>query len=117
MNPPIVYTRGTSYDLTHTYTAPTYLGATLIFTVKNVPNDSDETDLTNALMIPKVITMSGSSFPQTTPITINPADVEVSKLPGKYYYSVKIIDTQGKEYPAASGVFTLAAITTNEITS
>jgi hypothetical protein len=117
MNPAITYTRGTSYALTHTYTAPVYLGATLIFTVKSVQNDTDITDLTNAIMTPKVITMSGSSFPQQTLIQLNPADVSVDTVPGKYYYSIKIIDTQGKEYPAASGVFNLAAITTNEITS
>lgn len=117
MNPALTYPRGTTYNLTHNYTAPTYLGATLIFTVKNVPNDSDETDLTNALMAPKVITMSGSSFPQTTLITINPADVSLDMEPGKYYYSVKVIDTQGAEYIVASGVFTLVAFTTNEITS
>jgi hypothetical protein len=117
MNPALTYPRGTTYNLTHNYTAPTYLGATLIFTVKNVPNDSDITDLTNALMTPKVITMSGSTFPQTTPIAINPGDVAVSEEPGKYYYSVKVIDTHGGEYIVASGPFNLTAFTTNEITS
>ncbi len=117
MNPALTYPRGTTYYLTHTYTAPTYLGATLLFVVKNVPNDSDETDLTNALMTPKVISMGGSSFPQTTLIRINPADVAVTKTPGKYYYSVKVIDTNGDEFIVASGVFNLTAFTTNEITS
>ena len=114
MNNGLTYTRGTTYNLTHTYTAPTYLGATLIFTVKNVPNDSDETDLTNALFTPKHVTMSGSSFPQTTPITINPTDVAVTMQPGKYYYSVKVIDTEGEEFVVATGTFTLVAATTNE---
>jgi len=117
MNPALTYTRGTSYAATHTYVAPVYLGATLLFTVKSVPNDTDITDTTNAIMTPKVITMSGSSFPQTTVIQINPADVSVDTEPGKYYYSIKVIDTAGKEYAAASGVFNLEAITTNEITS
>lgn len=117
MNPAITYTRGTSYAVTHNYTAPQYLGATLIFTVKTVQNDTDITDLTNAIMAPKVITMSGSSFPQSTVIQMNPGDVSVDTAPGKCYYSIKVIDTQGKEYPVASGVFNLVAITTNEITS
>lgn len=116
MNPAITYTRGTTYNLTHTYTAPTYLGAKLIFTVKTVQNDTDITDLTNAVMTPKVITMSGSSFPQTTNIVINPADVAVTMEPGKYYYSIKVIDTQGEEYIVAQGRFDLVAYPTNEIT-
>jgi hypothetical protein len=117
MNPALTYPRGTTYSLTHTYTAPQYLGVTLIFTVKTVKNDSDITDITNAIMTPKVITMSGSSFPQTTPITIDPGDVSVNTKPGKDYYSIKVIDTQGNEYIVASGVFNLTAFTTNEITS
>lgn len=114
MNPAITYTRGTTYNLTHTYTAPTYLGATLIFTVKTVQNDTDNTDLTNAVMTPKKITMTGSTFPQTTPITIHPTDVAVTMAPGKYFYSIKVIDTQGEEFIVASGTFNLEAVTTNE---
>lgn len=114
MNPAITYTRGTTYGLTHTYTAPTYLGAILIFTVKTVPNDTDHTDLTNAVMTPKRVTMTGSTFPQTTSITINPNDVAVTTEPGKCYYSIKVIDTQGEEFIVVKGVFNLEATTTNE---
>lgn len=110
----IIYTRGTTYKITHTYTAPTYLGATLYFTVKKVANDSDATDTTNAVLPPKVITMTGSTFPQTTTITIAPSDVPVTVAPGKYFYSIKVKDTNGGEYVADSGIFTLEAITTNE---
>lgn len=117
MNSDLTYTRGTTYNLTHTYTAPEYLGATLIFTAKTVANDTDITDLTNAIMAPKIITMSGSSFPQTTNIAINPGDVAVTQIPGKFYYSIKIIDTDGEEYIVAQGRFNLVAYTTNEITS
>jgi len=116
MSPTITYTRGTTYNLTHTYTAPEYLGATLIFTVKTVPNDTDITDLTNAVLTPKVIAMSGSSFPQTTAVTINPPDVPVTMVPGNYYYSIKIIDTDGEEFIAVSGSFVLKAVPTNDIT-
>lgn len=117
MNPNLTYTRGTTYNLTHTYTAPTYLGAKLIFTAKTVANDTDETDLTNSIMNPKIITMTGSTFPQTTNIVINPADVAVTVTPGNYWYSIKIIDTQGEEYIVAQGRFDLVAYTTNEITA
>lgn len=116
MNPNLTYTRGTTYNLTHTYTAPQYLGVTLIFTVKTVQNDTDITDLSNAVMTPKVIDMTGSSFPQTTLITINPADVAVTMDPGNYYYSIKIIDTHGEEFIVAQGRFALVAYPTNDIT-
>ena len=117
MNPDLTYTRGTTYNLTHTYTAPTYLGAKLLFVVKTVQNDMDITDLTNAVMAPKDITMTGSSFPQTTNIAINPGDVSVDMEPGKYSYSIKVIDTAGEEYIVAQGRFNLVAYTTNEITA
>lgn len=112
----ITYTRGTSYAITHNYTAPQYLGATLIFTVKNVPNDDDATDTTNQIMAPKRVSMTGSSFPQSTIIQINPGDVPMTIDGGEYYYSVKVIDVNAKEYIADSGTFTLNVSTTNEIT-
>lgn len=112
---PITYTRGTTYNITHTYTAPQYLGATLIFTAKTVPYDSDAPDTLNALFTPKKIIMSGSTFPQTTTITINPTDVSINTAPSKNYsYSIKVIDSTGAEYVCASGTFILDATTTNE---
>jgi hypothetical protein len=114
MNPALEYTRGTTYFLTHTYTAPTYLGATLLFGVKSVPNDTDPTDSTNAIMTYKRISMTGSSFPQTTLIHINPTDVAVTVIPGKYYYTVKVFDTEGDEFVVAQGTFQLSASTVNE---
>lgn len=116
MNPTITYVRGTTYNLTHTYTAPEYLGATLIFTVKTVRNDNDITDLTNAVLTPKTITMSGSSFPQTTNIAINPGDVAVTQNPGNFFYSIKVIDTDGEEFVVVNGSFVLQAVPTNDIT-
>lgn len=115
MNPKLTYNRGSTYTLTHNYTAPTYFGTKLIFTVKTVQNDTDATDLTNAVMTPKVITMSGSSFPQTTTITIAPTDVAVTMLPSNsYFYSIKVIDSNGGEYVVSSGTFVLTAVPTNE---
>lgn len=117
MNSDITYTRGTTYKVSHNYVAPQYLGATLIFTVKTVPNDTDESDLTNSIMTPKVISMSGSSFPQNTTFNINPEDVATTVIPGKNYYSIKIIDTNSDEYIVAQGTFNLKAYPTNEITA
>lgn len=114
MNPAIEYIRGTTYHITHTYTAPTYLGATLLFGVKSVQDDTDPTDATNAIMTYKRISMTGSAFPQTTDIAINPTDVAVTVAPGKYYYTIKVIDTQGQEFVVAQGTFTLEASTINK---
>jgi patatin-like phospholipase/acyl hydrolase len=117
MNPTITYTRGTTYNLTHNYSAPLYLGATLIWTVKTVQNDTDITDLTNAVMNPKTVAMSGDTFPQTTHIVINPNDVPVTQTPGKCYYSIKVIDTEGEEFIVANGIFQLEAVPTNDISA
>jgi hypothetical protein len=115
MNPKLTYARGSTYAITHNYTAPTYLGQTLYFVVKSVPNDTDVTDMTNVIMAPKVITMSGSTFPQTTTITIVPTDVAVSMEPGNYFYSIKVKDTNADEYVCVlSAPFVLTASTVNE---
>lgn len=112
----ITYNRGTTYRLTHKYTAPTYFGENLIFTVKTVENDDDATDTTNIIMTPKEVAMSGSSFPQTTEIVIDPPDVAVTVDPGTYFYSIKVFDSNGDEYIADSGKFILTAVPTNDIT-
>lgn len=117
MNSTVTYVRGTTYTLTHTYAAPQYFGENLIFTVKTVKNDDDITDLTNAVLVPKVIAMSGTSFPQKTIIVIEPGDVAVTIPPGNYFYSVKVIDTNGQEFVVANGSFVLQAVPTNEITA
>jgi hypothetical protein len=109
----ITYTRGTTYLLTHTFTAPQYLGAKLLFTIKNVANDTDVTDTTNSIITPKTIVMSGSTFPQTTVITISPTDIAATVAPGTYYYSLKVIDSNGGEYLGDSGQFVLKATSTN----
>jgi len=111
---PITYTRGTTYYLTHTYDAPQYLGATLIFTAKTVAYDSDAPDTLNAVMAPKKITMTGATFPQTTVIKMVPTDVAATMAPStNYSYSTKVIDSNGDEY-TVGGTFILKATTTNE---
>ena len=112
----ITYTRGTSYYLTVNYTAPTYLGATIWFTAKNVSNDTDPTDVNNQLFTPKTSSMTGSSFPQTIVLKISPADIPPSIEPANnYYYSVKVKDSNNDEYMIDEGVFVLEAYTTNEV--
>lgn len=112
----IKYNRGTTYAITHNYTGPS-LGATLFFTVKNVQDDSDNTDLTNALLTPKNIPMSGTAFPQQTIITIMPTDIPDTIDPGDYFYDIKVLDTSGNLYLCDSGTFSLIATPTNRTTS
>lgn len=81
--------------------------------MKNLEYDDDVTDVTNSIMTPKTLTMSGSTFPQTTVVTILPTDIADSVIPNDYYYSLKVKDTTGAEYLADSGTFTLNASTTN----
>jgi hypothetical protein len=64
-------------------------------------------------MTPKSIVMTGSSFPQSTTITISPTDIADTAAPGTYYYSIKIIDSNGDEYIGDAGQFRLAAVSTN----
>jgi hypothetical protein len=89
------------------------LGETLYFTVKNVEYDADNTDTTESLLTPKTITMTGSTFPQSTVITINPADIADTVDPGDYYYDIKVLDTNGDVYLCVSGSFVLTASPTN----
>lgn len=112
MNNKITYPRTTTYTITHNYTGP-YLGATLYFTVKSTPYDSDPTDITDSLLTPKNITMSGSTFPQTTIITINPSDIADTVAPGNYYYDIKVLDTNSDVYLCTSGTFVLTASPNN----
>ena len=112
MNNKLTYARTTTYTITHEYTGP-YLGVTLYFTVKSVQYDADNADTADSILTPKTITMSGSTFPQTTIITINPADVADTVIPGNYFYDIKVLDTNGDVYLCTSGSFVLTASPTN----
>lgn len=108
----IVYNRGTTYVVTHNYTGPV-IGVTLYFTVKTVEFDSDATDTATAVLTPKNVTMSGTTFPQQTIITITPTDVADTVDPGDYFYDIKVLDSSGSVYLCDSGTFTLNATPTN----
>jgi len=112
MNPKLTYPRTTTFTITHEYTGP-YLGTMLYFTVKSSQYDSDSTDTTDSILTPKNITMSGSTFPQTTIITINPSDIADTVAPGNYYYDIKVLDTNNDLYLCVSNSFVLTASPTN----
>lgn len=109
------YTRGTTYSMTFNYTPPTggANGATALFTVKTQLDD-DATDTTNAVLTPKNIAMTNN----TCTIEIAPGDVADTIPAAKnYVFDIKVIDTAGKIYPAASGTFELDVTATNRITA
>ncbi len=112
MNNKITYPRTTTYTITHNYTGP-YLGQTLYFTVKDIQYDADNTDISNSILTPKNITMTGTTFPQTTTIVINPADIADTIVPGNYYYDIKVLDTNGDVFLCVSGTFVLSASPNN----
>ena len=112
MNNELTYPRTTTFTITHEYTGP-HLGQTLYFTVKSVPFDADATDVSDSILTPKNIAMSGSTFPQTTVITINPADIADTVTPGNYFYDIKVLDTNADVYLCTSGQFVLTASPNN----
>ena len=109
----IDYQRNTTYTLTHIYQkngVNSSDGQTLFFTAKESQFDSDPTD--GAAIVKKTISMSGP----TTVFTLDPPDIADSIDPGKYYWDIKIKESDGPPkiiYPGASGIFNLLGNPTN----
>lgn len=108
------YTRGTTFEFTVNFTPAPGEGdaVTALFTVKT-EIDNDITDLENDIMIPKNVAMADN----TCNITIEPGDVGMShEKGGGYVWDVKVLDENGKIFPAVSGKFKLDVTATNRIT-
>lgn len=106
----ITYDRGTTYTLTHIYQkngVNSSDGVTLFFTVKSVDNDTDATDSTAILQ--KNVSMSGA----TNTITILPTDIPVTQEEGKYFYDLKVKESETVTYKVDEGTFVLNASPTN----
>lgn len=110
----ITYNRGTKQVMTHNYLIyglPATTGQTLLFTVKPVKYDADDTD-SAATTLKKTITMAGSA----NLITILASDIADTVKPGTYFYDIKIIDSvSGGPFLADSGTFNLVATPTNRL--
>lgn len=108
------YVRGTTYAMTFNYTPAEGEGdgATALFTVKT-EIDNDITDLENDILVPKNVAMTDNSCV----ITINPGDVGMAhEASGSYVWDIKVLDENGKIFPAVSGKFELDVTATNRIT-
>lgn len=111
----LAYVRGTTFSMTFNYTPKdgNADGATALFTVKT-EIDNDITDLENDILVPKNVAMTDNSCV----ITIDPGDVGMSHDPGSnYVWDIKVIDDDGKIFPAVSGNFELDVTATNRITA
>ncbi len=108
------YVRGTSFNFTFNYFPPegAPAGATALFTVKT-EIDNDITDLENDILTPKNIAMTDNSCV----VEIEPGDVGMAHdSSGGYVWDIKVLDDDGKIWPAVSGKFKLDVTATNRIT-
>lgn len=109
----ISYNRNTTYTITHVYQkngVDSDEGETLFFTVKADEYDTDSVDA--SAIVSKTIDMDGA----TTVFTIDPGDIDDTVDPGKYFYDIKVKESNGPPpiiYGVDSGTFTLAATPTN----
>lgn len=109
----IDYVRNTTYIFTHTYQkngVDSSDGQTLFFTVKE--NQFDESIDDSTAIVKKTYSMSGPE----TEVTISPEDIADTVQPGKYYFDIKIKESDGPPkviYPGASGEFNLIGKPTN----
>lgn len=113
----ITVNRGTSYAITVQYvgsTSSNITGSTILFTVKEVESDLDDTDST-ALVLKNVTSHTDPTHGVST-IQLAPSDTRDIE-PGNYYYSVKI-DLASDDvtvYELDEGRFVLDGDPTNRI--
>lgn len=104
----IDYYRSTNYSFEATVTPPAGLSTTTgLFTIKTDPFDADATD--SDAIVKKTVSAVGN----VCTFNIDPADISDSVEPGKLYYSIHMVMSDGKIYPFAAGTFNLKATTTN----
>ena len=104
----ITYIRSTYFEIEVNVTPPDGLNATeLLFTVKEDKYDDSTTDTT--AIIKKDVALTANSGT----VVIQETDVADTVEPGKKYYSMHVVLSDGNPYPFASGVFQLVADTTN----
>lgn len=105
---PITYYRSTSYSFEATVIPPEGLSTTTgLFTIKSEPFDDSATDAD------AILKKTVSAVDDVCTFSIAPSDIPDSVEPGKLYYSIHMVMSDGNIYPFASGVFNLKATTTN----
>jgi hypothetical protein len=104
----ITYYRSTYFEIEVNVTPPDGLTADeLLFTVKADSYDDSATDTT--AIIKKDVALTAG----TGTVVIQETDVADTVEPGKYYYSMHVVLSDGNPYPFAVGRFELKADTTN----
>lgn len=107
----ITYYRSTYYEIEVNVTPPSGLSATeLLFTVKD--DSYDDSALDTTAIIKKDVALTGN----TGTIAIEETDVADTVEPGKKYYSMHVVLSNGNIYPFANGRFELKADPTNRET-
>ena len=103
--------KGTTYVITYNHeengVAKTLVGATVRFTVKDEEWDTDATD--SVAEITKDVT-DGTSAGVAT-ITLTDTDTDIT--PGKYYYDIKVEDSDGNIYKTVEGRLKIDGSPTN----
>ena len=104
----INYYRSTYFEIDVNVEPPEGMTATkALFTVKPKQYDDEATDAT--AIVKKDVSLTGNSGA----IAISDTDIADTVEPGKYYYSINVVMSDGNPYPFAMGRFDLRANTTN----
>jgi hypothetical protein len=96
------------YDTDNT-TARTLAGATVYFTVKTNKYDSDSDD--SEALIYKNVTSHTNAAAGESQIVLS--DTETNVEPNRYFYDIKVKESDGNIYLATSGTCKIIATTTN----
>lgn len=93
-------------------TARTLVDSTIFFTVKENIYDSDVDD--SEATIKKTVTSHTNAGAGTSAITLTDTDTDVA--PKKYFYDIKVKESDGSIYKAQSGRLTINPTITNRST-
>ena len=108
--------RGTTYVITVNYqqdgVAADLTGATVFFTVKTAQYSTDATDA-DALVSKDVISHTNPTA-GITQITLDPVDT-ATITPGKYFYDIKVLDSDGDIYKIDEGKIVIDGSPTNRL--
>lgn len=104
----------TDYTITFNYlnsdnTARSLVGATVLFSLKDVPYDDDADD--SEALITKTVTSHTNAAGGITEIALS--DTDTNLTPMYYFYDIVVIESSGDRYRAKRGRFQIVAGVTN----
>lgn len=105
--------RGTTYIIgyqhQHDGTAEPLTGATVFFTVKSNEFDTDASDAT--AVIAKTVASHTNAAAGETEIELTPTDTY--KTPGRYFYDLRVKESNGRVYKVDEGTIKIDGSPTN----